>query len=120
MIWVNRPDMKAYRCGTKSGALYTRAIDHLQHGVIDGVDSARLMTQINGKHSVDNVTFTIRLFPHYTHSCAGIQQMQASEHPSDRITRIITSGTPLIYVATWEEERLERMLEHCLTSAVRR
>lgn len=36
--------------------------------------------------------------------------MQATEHPSDRITRIITSGTPLIYVATWEEERLERML----------
>jgi len=36
--------------------------------------------------------------------------MQTSETPSDRITRIISSGTPLLYVATWEEERLERML----------
>jgi len=36
--------------------------------------------------------------------------MQSPENPSDKITRIITSGTPLVYVATWEEERLERML----------
>jgi SpoVK/Ycf46/Vps4 family AAA+-type ATPase len=36
--------------------------------------------------------------------------MQAAEHPSDRITRIISSGTPLVYVTTWEEERLEGML----------
>jgi SpoVK/Ycf46/Vps4 family AAA+-type ATPase len=36
--------------------------------------------------------------------------MQTSETPSDKITRVITSGTPLLYVATWEEERLERML----------
>jgi SpoVK/Ycf46/Vps4 family AAA+-type ATPase len=31
-------------------------------------------------------------------------------NPSDDITRIITSDTPLLYVVTWEEERLERML----------
>ena len=31
-------------------------------------------------------------------------------NPSDDITRIITSNTPLLYVVTWEEERLERML----------
>ena len=36
--------------------------------------------------------------------------MQTVENPSEKITRIITSGTPLVYVATWEEERLERML----------
>ena len=36
--------------------------------------------------------------------------MQTSETPSDKITRVITSGTPLLYVATWEEERLEKML----------
>lgn len=36
--------------------------------------------------------------------------MQTSEYPSDKLTRIITSGTPLLYVATWEEERLEKML----------
>ena len=36
--------------------------------------------------------------------------MQTSETPSDEITRVITSGTPLLYVTTWEEERLEVML----------
>jgi len=36
--------------------------------------------------------------------------MQTPELPSDNITRLINSGTPLLYVATWEEERLERML----------
>ena len=36
--------------------------------------------------------------------------MQTPENPSDNITRFITSGTPLLYVATWEEERLENML----------
>jgi SpoVK/Ycf46/Vps4 family AAA+-type ATPase len=33
-----------------------------------------------------------------------------AEHPSDRINHIIASGTPVLYVETWEEERLERML----------
>ena len=36
--------------------------------------------------------------------------MQTSETPPDEITRVITSGTPLLYVTTWEEERLEVML----------
>ena len=36
--------------------------------------------------------------------------MQKPVNPSDDITRIITSDTPLLYVVTWEEERLERML----------
>ena len=36
--------------------------------------------------------------------------MQNLENPLEQITRIITSGTPLIYVASWEEERLERLL----------
>ena len=36
--------------------------------------------------------------------------MQTPVNPSDQITRAITSGTPLLYVATWEEERLEQML----------
>jgi len=36
--------------------------------------------------------------------------MQKSEISSGQITRVITSGTPLLYVATWEEERLEKML----------
>ena len=36
--------------------------------------------------------------------------MQTSETPLDQITRLIKSGTPLLYVATWEEERLENML----------
>jgi len=39
--------------------------------------------------------------------------MQSPENPSDRITRIIDAGTPLLYVATWEEERLERLLSSC-------
>jgi SpoVK/Ycf46/Vps4 family AAA+-type ATPase len=38
--------------------------------------------------------------------------MQTPEYPSEKITRIIKSGTPLLYVATWEEERLERMLSN--------
>jgi SpoVK/Ycf46/Vps4 family AAA+-type ATPase len=36
--------------------------------------------------------------------------MPTAEHPSDRINRIIASGTPVLYVETWEEERLQRML----------
>jgi len=36
--------------------------------------------------------------------------MLSSENPSEKICRIITSGTPLLYVATWEEERLAGML----------
>jgi len=36
--------------------------------------------------------------------------MSSPENPSDRITRIIDAGTPLLYVATWEEERLETLL----------
>ena len=36
--------------------------------------------------------------------------MQTPDSPSEKITRLITSGMPLLYVATWEEERLERML----------
>ena len=36
--------------------------------------------------------------------------MQELENPTEKITRIITSGTPLLYVASWEEERLERLL----------
>ena len=36
--------------------------------------------------------------------------MQTPENPSDKITRLIASGTPLLFVTTWEEERLERML----------
>ncbi|MGA9573932.1 MAG: hypothetical protein WBS20_08305, partial [Lysobacterales bacterium] len=37
--------------------------------------------------------------------------MQKPETPSERINRIIDAGTPLLYVATWEEERLERLLQ---------
>ena len=36
--------------------------------------------------------------------------MQTPENPTQKISRIINSGTPLLYVATWEEERLERFL----------
>jgi SpoVK/Ycf46/Vps4 family AAA+-type ATPase len=36
--------------------------------------------------------------------------MQSPENPVENITRIIESGTPLLYVATWEEERLEGLL----------
>jgi len=36
--------------------------------------------------------------------------MQTPENPTQKISRIISSGTPLLYVATWEEERLERFL----------
>jgi len=36
--------------------------------------------------------------------------MQTPENPSQNINRIISSGTPLLYVATWEEERLEGLL----------
>ena len=36
--------------------------------------------------------------------------MQKPVNPSENITRIITSGAPLLYVVTWEEERLESML----------
>ena len=36
--------------------------------------------------------------------------MQTDEHPSGRIHQIIASGTPVLYVETWEEERLEHML----------
>jgi SpoVK/Ycf46/Vps4 family AAA+-type ATPase len=36
--------------------------------------------------------------------------MQTPETSSENITRLVTSGIPLIYVATWEEERLEKML----------
>ena len=38
--------------------------------------------------------------------------MQEPLNPSDEITRIITSDTPLLYVVTWEEERLEHMLSN--------
>jgi len=36
--------------------------------------------------------------------------MQTPENPTEKITRIISAGTPLLYVASWEEERLERLL----------
>lgn len=36
--------------------------------------------------------------------------MQISESTSNKIARLISSGIPLLYVATWEEERLEEML----------
>lgn len=36
--------------------------------------------------------------------------MQTSENPTQTISRVISSGTPLLYVATWEEERLEGFL----------
>ena len=36
--------------------------------------------------------------------------MQKHENPSERIDRVIDAGTPLLYVATWEEERLEQLL----------
>ncbi|MGB7452781.1 MAG: AAA family ATPase [Lysobacterales bacterium] len=36
--------------------------------------------------------------------------MQTLENPTEKITRIISAGTPLLYVASWEEERLERLL----------
>jgi SpoVK/Ycf46/Vps4 family AAA+-type ATPase len=39
--------------------------------------------------------------------------MQSPENSSDRITRILDAGTPLLYVATWEEERLEKLLLSC-------
>jgi len=39
--------------------------------------------------------------------------MQSPGNPSDRIARLIDAGTPLLYVATWEEERLEKLLLSC-------
>lgn len=36
--------------------------------------------------------------------------MQPLESPTEQVTRIISAGTPLLYVASWEEERLEGLL----------
>lgn len=35
---------------------------------------------------------------------------EATLKPSDQLTRAIAAGSPLVYVVTWEEERLEQML----------
>jgi AAA+ superfamily predicted ATPase len=39
--------------------------------------------------------------------------MQTPENAAEKIARVIDAGTPLLYVTTWEEERLERLLASC-------
>ena len=35
---------------------------------------------------------------------------ESNKNPSDRIASTILAGTPVVYVLTWEEERLERIV----------